>query len=350
MPPAAGRNKREYTRISPATRADALQQLIQGHSIREVAISTGMSLGSVLNIRKECKENIPTPKRGRPNKISCGTKRLLARHFSIGQLKSLRDGQQFIRERDGVHVHVETVRQNLQQEGIRAYAQQKKPDLKPSHVRERYKFAREHIHWTVDDWSRVLFSDESMVSRVGSFGRRYYYSDSEHKRLAPHQVRPTQHGGGGRMMIWGCITFFGPGDLCRITGSLNSELYLEALQDYVLSTFTWYGMKPATSMFQHDNSPVHTATSVQDWLEEQQFTVLDWPANSPDLNIIEHVWRYIKYRLSGYETAPQNMNELWERVQDIWTSIPLDFLQGLYESMPRRMRDLLRNRGGNIGY
>jgi hypothetical protein len=58
----------------------------------------------------------------------------------------------------------------------------------------------------------------------------------------------------------------------------------------------------------------------------------------------------MKQRLAMYKQAPQSMDELWERIQDIWTSLPLQFLQKLYESMPKRMRALLQSRGGQINY
>jgi hypothetical protein len=113
-----------------------------------------------------------------------------------------------------------------------------------------------------------MFSDESMISRVGSFGRKYYYSDREHRRQLPHQVRPTPQTAGGKMMIWGCITFFGKGDLSRINGTLNSGLYLDVLKDYVLSSLAWWGMDPANSVFQQDDSSVHTCRTMKKWLDE----------------------------------------------------------------------------------
>ena len=337
-------------RISPAKAADATQLLMKGRSVRQVAKSVGISVGSAVNIRNKHKENVPPRKKGPCNKITRRTKEVLARQFKEGELKTLRDGQRFLQTTVGVQVGVETIRRNLKQEGIRAYVQQKRTNLKPEHVQERYQFAKDHIDWTVDDWKRVMFSDESMISRVGSFGRKFYYSDREHKRLQPHQVRRMQQGGGGKMMVWGCITFFGPGDLSRIHGTLNSDLYLDVLKDYVCSSFAWYAMDPARSIFQQDNSRVHTAASIREWFAKQDFAVLKWPANSPDLNIIEHVWSYMKRRLDQCEKAPQTLDELWECVQDIWTSIPLEFLQKLYDSMPRRMRELLRNKGGHIKY
>lgn len=73
-----------------------------------------------------------------------------------------------------------------------------------------------------------------------------------------------QQGGGGKTMIWGCITFFGHGELCRINGTLDSDLYLDILRDHVLGSFKWYKFDAATSIFQQDNARVHTAASVQE--------------------------------------------------------------------------------------
>ena len=152
------------------------------------------------------------------------------------------------------------------------------------------------------------------------------------------------------MMVWGCITFSGPGDLSRLEGTLDSKCYLEVLDDYVIASFEWYGMNPAKSTFQHDNARVHTSSIVQNWFREHNITVLKWPANSPDLNPIEHVWAYIKRQLNQYKRPPKDMDELWRRVEEIWAKISRKLIRKLYESMPRRIRALLQSRGGAIKY
>ena len=57
------------------------------------------------------------------------------------------------------------------------------------------------------------------------------------------------------------------------------------------------------------------------------FNVMSWPAQSPDLNPIEHLWDYLKGRLGEYENAPGGVQELWERVEVEWDKIGADTCQ-----------------------
>jgi transposase len=336
--------------LAPQTVDNVKQQLNQGRSAREVASNLKVSVSFVLKVRKANQENMPPPKMGPPSKISKDTRKTLARQFNNGTLQSLQDGKRMVESADGEQVHVRTVQRNLEKEGLKAYVQQKKPDLTLNHKRDRLEFAKAHLHWTVEQWKTVMFSDESTISRVGSFGKKFYYCTKEHKRLKPHQIKETKQSGGGKIMVWGCMTCRGVGDLCWIPGTINSEGYLDVLKDYVLASRDWYGMDPATFIFQQDNARVHTARIVRDFFDESNITVLEWPANSPDLNPTENLWSYLKRELDQYKEAPRNLDELWERVQEVWTNIPISYIQKLYESMPRRMEEVVRSRGGHTKY
>ncbi len=78
--------------------------------------------------------------------------------------------------------------------------------------------------------------------------------------------------------------------------------------------------------------------------------VLKWPAQSPDLNPIEHLWDHLKRRLGEYETAPNGILELWERIEKEWEAIPASECQKLIESMPRRVEQVIKAKGGYTKY
>ncbi|KAG0927082.1 hypothetical protein G6F32_012991 [Rhizopus arrhizus] len=80
--------------------------------------------------------------------------------------------------------------------------------------------------------------------------------------------------------------------------------------------------------FQHDNDPKHKAKSTIAWLDNHQVRYIsDWPAQSPDLNPIEHVWHQLKLKLSCYERRAKNTDELWERVEKAWNEFDKELCQ-----------------------
>jgi len=338
------------TRLPESKVNDAKVLLQKGMSLREVASTLRISVGAVQRIREREKENIPAPKIGRPSKISKRTKVHLARDFDTGKLTSLHDGKKLIQSIEGVQVHTETVRRYLKSQHVKAYIKPKKPKLTKDHIASRYKFATEHLDWDVDKWSNVMFSDETIFSMVGSFGRQWYYKRPTRKRLEPHMIKETVQSGGGKLMMWGCMTYYGLGDACWIKENLNAERYVEILSDYVPASRDWYGMEVKDFVFQHDNSKIHTSWIATKFLKERKIKVLDWPSRSPELNPIENLWSEIERRLDDYKEASKTIDELWDRIQDAWCSIPISYIRSLYESMPRRMQKLKDNKGGHINY
>ncbi|KAF9079136.1 hypothetical protein BGX23_004982, partial [Mortierella sp. AD031] len=78
----------------------------------------------------------------------------MACHFDTGDLKTYKDGQRFVQSTEGKQIHINTVRQNLLQEGVRTYTQPKKPKLIQDQKAGWMQFAKDHIHWTADDWMK----------------------------------------------------------------------------------------------------------------------------------------------------------------------------------------------------
>lgn len=146
-------------------------------------------------------------------------------------------------------------------------------------------------------------------------------------------------------MVWGCMTVHGPGYLCKIDGKMDQELYKSILEDELGQTIDYYQMNISEVIFQQDNDPKHTAKSIKEWLAAQQFSILQWPPQSPDLNPIEHLWAHLKQQLNKYETPPKGMIELWSRIEEQWNKVDEAVCKNLIESMPRRIDAVLKAKG-----
>jgi hypothetical protein len=173
-------------------------------------------------------------------------------------------------------------------------------------------------------------------------------SSQEHSNEAA--IIETVKHGGGSLMIWGCMTWQGPGYVVKIDGNMDKELYQEILDEGVKWTLRDYKINPNTFYFQHDNDPKHTASSTKQWLQQQNWKILDWPPQSPDLNPIEHLWRHLKVTLSKFEHPPINEDEHWKRVYQTYYAIQPEVCQDLISSMPRRIEAVLKAKGGHTKY
>ncbi len=99
----------------------------------------------------------------------------------------------------------------------------------------------------------------------------------------------------------------------------------------------------ADFIFQQDLAPAHTAKGTKSWFNDHGVTVLDWPANSPDLNPIENLWGIVKRKMK--DTRPNNADELKATVKETWASIPPQQCHKLITSMPRRIEAVIKAKG-----
>ena len=72
--------------------------------------------------------------------------------------------------------------------------------------------------------------------------------------------------------------------------------------------------------FQQDNDPKHTAKTMQGCLRNKSLNVIEWPSQSPYLNPIEHLWRYLKIAVQQH--SPSNLTELQRICREEWEKLP----------------------------
>lgn len=327
--------------LSLDQRSKILRMLSNGDSCRDVAKECGCSVGSVASLRATITTPLPTSRGGRPSKLSAQDRRRIT--CLVTSTKA--DNAVQVQRIAGLPVSVQTIRNALKAEGMYAGGKKKKPLLKKRHLKARMDFCHRYKYYTEDDWKRHLFSDETKVNRFGSDGKVWVWKKRGAKLTMQHCL-PTVKGAGGHVMVWGSFSSQGVGDIHLVDGNMDGDQYTRILDKRLASSAKRAGLKRGDFVFQQDNDPKHTSGLAQEWLEDHRIDQLMWPAQSPDLNPIETLWRSLKRRLNNYERAPTSIHELWKRVEAEWYKIPPEECKRLVETMPRRISDCMKAKGG----
>ena len=86
------------------------------------------------------------------------------------------------------------------------------------------------------------------------------------------------------------------------------------------------------------------------FFEQEQIALLEWPANSPDLNIIENVWGYLAQAVYRGGRQFSSVTLLKNAVLREWENIPQEYIKNLYETLKKRIADVLVYKGGPTTY
>jgi len=209
-------------------------------------------------------------------------------------------------------------------------------------------FALEHLVWN-DEWNVTIFSDEKVFSTDESGRVTLWRTRGE--RYLEKNIRFRQRCGRITLGFWGCMTSLGPGPLVRTTPHMNSEEYIRILSNvmipYVAETFP----EVPFVNFVQDNSGVHRARVVQEWLAAQpNLRTLNWPAKSPDMNVIENLWGIMVQEWNPQ--VPRNRELLAQHITTQWENLRArpELFQNLVASMPRRLNAVIEANGSTTRY
>ncbi len=214
--------------------------------------------------------------------------------------------------------------------------------LTKQHRSERKRWARMHLK-AQTTWHKVVFTDEKLWLLDGPAVRPKVWQD---KRLPP--LRVSKKGDRNQAVwVWGAFHSGKVLDLCFIPAHYNSTQYCEMLTECYLphvpvSRYTFY----------HDRLPAHTSAETTQWLSDHKVKAKILPPRPADINPIENLWGIVTHEVYGGTKTYASVESLQTAIKAAWVGIQANkgLRQKLVNSMPNRLAEVVKKKGGWIAY
>ena len=202
-----------------------------------------------------------------------------------------------------------------------------------------------HQGWTLRQWRNVLFSDESKFKVSFADGRvRTWRRRGE--RLDQDNVVECDRYGSGSVMVWAGIHHDRKTDLVIVLGNLTAQKYCDGIIEAVAVP---YLQQHNVGIFQHDNARPHIARHTQNIFRIHHVNMSQWPARSPDLSPIEHLWDHLGRQVRERHDV-NNIRDLERALQAEWVRILSQVIRKLICSMRHRYLAVLAANGEHTRY
>lgn len=315
----------------------------QGRKQDDLASQFKVSQSGISHLLKRNEERRTVENKKLPGKARATTDRVdraIVNASKAHPRKPATQIRQEINEQFDLNLSVTTIKRRLSDVGRFGRRPVKKPYISKKNRVKRLQFAKQHLNWTVKHWEKVLWSDEKKFLMFRSDGN-CYVRRPQNTRFDPKYQIPTVKHGGGKINVWGCFSRDGLGPIHEIKGIMFKEDYKAILKDVMLPHAKQEMARGW--IFQQDNDPKHTANLVKDFMKSKKIRLLEWPAQSPDLNPIENLWDYVDRQIG--DRKPSNAAELMSLIKQAWESISIDYLIKLVDSMPKRCKAVIDANG-----
>lgn len=251
-----------------------------------------------------------------------------------------------VKEKLNLTISERTIRRRIAEHGLKSYFARKRPFISKVNKEKRLRFARTHINKPLEFWKRVIWSDESKFELFNKKRRLRVWRKSD-EGLQDKHLQATMKHGGGNIMVWGCFSWFGVGNLVLINGIMTAEGYIDILNENLEESLLKMELED-NYIFQQDNDPKHTAKKTLAFFRACRIKPLEWPPQSPDLNPIENLWAILDNRVE--KTGVTNKQTYFAALEKAWNELDPQHLRNLVESMPKRLQSIIEAKGGHINY
>lgn len=286
-------------------------------------------------VQSYLKHRTINPKMGRPKKVI-----QILKDAVIGAVEY--DPECTLRELSELFdLSTTTIRHILNDDGIKYYSKIAITSLTEKHKQDRVFFASRFANLFYAQMPVIIFTDESYVEvnlgGTGIWRRRGEYPPGSFYEKDPHPIK---------CMVWGGI---GPRgfrtNFVKFEGKIDALAYIQMLHNNNIYGQIVNHFGP-NFIFQQDNARPHTAQLTTEYLNTYFPNRLHWPAKSPDLSPIEQLWDYMKGKIRG--TRFNNSDELFNRLQMEWNSIPDNVIHSCYSSFLARCQVCVEINGESL--
>ena len=302
---------------------------------------------AVYNEQQLSKSRKLKPKLRKPPKLSDRDTRALVIKAREGNF-SARNLVFIARNDYKVDIGIRRMQKILQNADYSEYTKMlKAPGLSIDNKKKRFAWALKYMKKLPTFWQSVVFSDEKRFCLNGPDGEAYYWADT---RLEKRYFSTRARGDAG-LMVWATISVKGKSEIVFLDGNLNSQAYTNMLATHLLPFLeNCHGGEDDMVILPQENAPAHSSRHTSEWFMDNDIAFLDWPAKSPDLNVIENAWGasvrevYYNYRQFDY------LDDLKDGIITAWDKLTQSYINNLIESMSARCGNVVLKRGNPTKY
>jgi transposase len=310
--------------------------------------SEGKSYAQIANIMGICRNNainlynyrpkLLLKKRGPKFTLQKYDKLKIKRQISFYQLNKEKVNSTKLKTDCNLSLSTRSIQRHMRRSGMHYRKVPSKIFLTKKHKQERVRLITKWIGEN-HQWERTIFSDEKRFSLDGSDCWKSYLTKSS---SFYHQCRQCS---GGCVMVWMKVMPNGLMTFSFIEGKFCSRDYIILLKNKPLPImYLNYGMNYT---FQQDNASVHNSKECKTFFDESNISILEWPAKSPDLNIVEDMWKKISnlvYDGPQYNSKADLRRSIKSAIDNLNTD-NREYVLNLYASYRRRLCYVLEKRG-----